>query len=202
MTTSSILLWYVPFIKVIQPLIQPESISTGRAVDRRWTQVLLLVYNILCTVASTYGLGQTQMIPPSDDESNALLLVNIAQSVININAVFIKLSIASFLLRLVPSNRTRKIILLLPVILMSIAVIVGMILLWFACTPIEYSWKLGIPGGYCNAEEEFLVALIGGLCIVLAEIFYASFPWYLIWPLQMPKREKILIGVCMSFGYL
>lgn len=165
-------------------------------------QVLLLLYNILCTVASTHGLGQVQTTPPTDDESYALLLVNIAQSVINMNAVLVKLSIACFLLRLVPSNRLHKVILLLPVTIMSIAVIVGMVLLWLACTPIEYSWKLGIPGGYCNAEEEFVVALIGGLCIVLTEVFYASFPWYLIWPLQMPKREKILIGVCMSFGYL
>lgn len=160
------------------------------------------MYNVLCTVASTYGLGQPLSSPPSDDQSYASFLVNIAQSVINVDALIVKLSIAIFLMRLVPSNRTLRIVLFMPVTIMGVLIIAGMIILWLACQPIEYSWKLGVPNGKCNGEEEFIVALIGGLSIVLAEVFYASFPWYLIWRLQMSKREKILIGTCMSFGFL
>lgn len=165
-------------------------------------KVLLLVYNVLCTVASSYGLGQPLSSPPTADQSYAQLLVNVAQSVINTDAVLVKLSVAAFLLRLVPSSRAQRAVLVVPAALMSVLIVAAMVALWFACTPVEYSWTLGVPGGHCNEEEEFVVGLAGGLSIVLAEIFYASYPWYLIWGLQMPKREKFMIGACMSFGYL
>lgn len=166
------------------------------------SKALLLVYNILCTVASAYGLGLPLSDPPTDDQSYAQLLVNVAQTTINMTAIFVKFSIATFLLRLVPTSRAHHIALLLPAAVMTVIIIVALVLLWLSCTPVEYSWNLNAPDGHCNGEEQFILGLLGGLSIVVAEVFYASYPWFLIWRLQMPRREKIMIGVCMSFGYL
>lgn len=157
---------------------------------------------MLLTVSSTFGLGQQQVGEFTYDNTRALLLINIGQSVINFTAVMVKLSIALFLVRIVASNRAHKILIIVPVTIMSILITVAVVTLWFSCTPISYSWNISTPGGHCNGDEQFVVALIGGLSIVLVELFYASFPWYLVRQLQMPRREKILVGSCMSFGYL
>lgn len=167
--------------------------------------MILLVYNILCTVSSSYGLGQPLSDPPSADQSFAQLLVNVAQCVITLDAVVVKTSIAVFLLRLVApvgGSRRHAAALLAPAALLGAILTASTTALWFACTPVSYSWTLGVPGGHCNGEEEFILGIVGGLSIVLAELFYASYPWYLIWRLQIPRREKFMIGICMSFGYL
>lgn len=117
-------------------------------------------------------------------------------------AILVKASIAIFLLRIVASERTHKIAVLAPVVIMSVVVMIALLCLWFSCTPISYSWDLSIPGGQCNGEEQFVVALVAGLSIVVVEVFYASFPWLLVRKLQMPRKEKILVGSCMSFGYM
>ncbi|KAF3764184.1 hypothetical protein M406DRAFT_258120 [Cryphonectria parasitica EP155] len=164
--------------------------------------ILLFVYNVLISVAATLGIGQLQTGPFTSDDSRALLLVNIAQSLIDAMAILVKVSIALFLLRIVASNRAHKIIIIVPAAIMSIIVAIALLCLWFSCTPISYSWDLSIPNGQCNGDEQFVVALLGGLSIILVEVLYASFPWYLVRKLQMPRREKILVGSCMSFGYL
>lgn len=193
----------VPRLRLKSPssLHQREKRKSGLADHLNRNKVLLLVYNVLCTVASAYGLGQPLSDPATSDQSFAQLLVNIAQCVININAIFVKLSIATFLLRLVSLSKGHTVILLAPAILMGAILLAATIALWFSCTPAWYPWTL-VPGGYCNGEEQFILGLLGGLSIVLAELFYASYPWYLIWNLQIPKREKFMIGVCMSLGYL
>lgn len=154
------------------------------------------------TVAAHYGLGRTMTDPASSDTSHALLLVNIGQTVTSVTVILVKISIAFFLLRIVGTNRGQSIAVIIPVTLMSIIVFVAAWVLWFACTPVSYSWDITVPGGHCNGVTEFWAALISGISIVVVEVFYASFPWYLVYGLQMPKREKILIGTSMSFGYM
>ena len=157
---------------------------------------------MLMTVATRFGLGQTMTDPASTDTSHALLLVNIGQTITSVTIVLVKISIAAFLLRIVSANRSQQIAVIVPVILMGIIVIAATFVLWFACTPVSYSWDVTVPGGHCNPVTEFVAALVSGSSIVIVEVFYASFPWYLIKGLQMPKREKILIGTSMSFGYM
>lgn len=160
------------------------------------------MYTVLMTVAACFGLGQTMTNPTSEATSHALLLVNIGQTLTFVMAILVKISIAIFLLRIVGTSRGRSIAVIIPVTVMGIIVFVAAWILWFACTPVSYSWDITVPGGHCNAATEFWAALVSGISIVAVEVFYASFPWYLIRGLQMPKREKILIGMSMSFGYM
>lgn len=155
---------------------------------------------MLVTVAATFGVGQVE--DDLETESKALLLINIAQTAVSLATIFVKLSIAIFLYRLVSSNRRQKIAVIVPVILLIIILLVAIGILWFTCTPISFGWDLTEGGGYCNGTLQFELLLTGGLAILLAEVFYASFSWYLIRGLQMPKTEKVVIGACMSIGYL
>lgn len=166
------------------------------------SQFCLLVYVTLVTVAARYGLGQEMTNPASEETSRALLLVNIGQSITTIAAITIKISIACFLLRIVGVNRTHQVAIILPVTLVALSVFIALWLLWFSCKPVSYSWDITVPGGHCDAVTQFWAGLVSGVMIVVVELWYASFPWYLIRGLQMPRREKILIGTSMSVSYM
>lgn len=156
---------------------------------------------MLVTVAATFGVGQ--VMEDLQAESQVLLLINIAQSVVTFATILVKLSIALFLYRLVASNRRQKVAVIVPIVAMAVVLVVAIGVLWFTCTPISYGWDLtNTNGGYCNLSLQFNLLLAGGLSILLVEVFYASFSWYLIHGLQMPKTEKVVIGACMSIGYL
>lgn len=153
------------------------------------------------TAAATHGLGQNVSLTPGD-QSRALLFVNIAQSILNLASITVKLSIAVFLYRLVSSNRPRKIAIIVPAVLLTLILLAAMAILWFSCTPLRYGWDWYVVGGHCDDSLQLIAVLTGGIAILVTEIFYASFAWFLIRGLQMPKTEKIVIGACMSIGYL
>lgn len=154
------------------------------------------------TVATRYGLGQQIMNPFSEETSRVLLLFVIGQTVLMCAVVTIKISIACFLLRIVGhTNRIHRIAIILPVALMSLSVLIMTLLLWFSCTPVSFAWDVTIPGR-CNDTLQFWSATVAGAMVLLVELWYASFPWYLIRGLQMPRREKILIGTSMSISYV
>ncbi|KAG6368837.1 hypothetical protein INS49_003053 [Diaporthe citri] len=143
----------------------------------------LLVYVILMTVAARYGLGQEMTNPASEETSRAQLLVNVGQTVTSVAAISIKISIACFLLRIVGVNTAQKVAIIIPVALMSLSVFIAIWLIWFSCKP-------------------FWAPLVSFVMILVVELWYASFPWYLIRGLEMPRREKILIGTSMSISYI
>lgn len=163
---------------------------------------MLLVYNILITVATRYGLGQPVTDIAAPHVTRAFLLVAIGQTVSFVAVIAIKASIACFLLRIVGNFTAKQFAIIIPVSVMSVVVFVSGWVQWFSCTPTSYAWDISIPGGRCDYERQFWASLFPGVTVVLVELWYASYPWYLIKGLQMPKREKILIGTSMSVGYL
>ncbi|KAJ4397469.1 hypothetical protein N0V93_001698 [Gnomoniopsis smithogilvyi] len=163
--------------------------------------LLLLLYTVLVTVSATFGVGRLQEDPEA--QSDAFLFVNISQTVVSLASIFVKLSIAIFLYRLVSSNRRQKFAIAIPTIILIGFLLATVCVLWFSCTPISYNWDVTSRGeGSCNDMLQFEMLLAGGLSIPAVEVFYASFSWYLIRGLQIPKTEKVVIGTCMSIGYL
>lgn len=128
--------------------------------------------------------------------------MGIAQTMTCVAISSIKISIACFLLKMVGQNRAHQVLIVLPVALMVLALFISTWILWFSCEPLNYAWELSIPGGHCDSPRQALAVLVAGSTIALVELWYASFPWYLIRGLRMPKREKILIGTSMSMSYM
>jgi cytochrome bd-type quinol oxidase subunit 2 len=38
--------------------------------------------------------------------------------------------------------------------------------------------------------------------LVIADVFFALFPWVMVWDLQMPRREKLTIAGSFSLGLM
>lgn len=77
-----------------------------------------------------------------------------------------------------------------------------MVAVWASCSPVQFAWDPSIEDGTCNLMLQGALAIVTGGWTVIVDLWYAAMPWYLLWKLQMPRREKILIGSCMSFGVL
>jgi hypothetical protein len=154
------------------------------------------------TVAARYGLGQEMTNPASTETSRAMLLINIGQATTCIAIISVKISIACFLLRIVGPHTAHQVAIILPVAIMSVATFIPAVLLWFSCQPVSYSWDITTPGGHCDPVAQFWEVVVPGAMIVLVEVWYASFPWYLTKRLQMPRREKILISTSMSVSFM
>lgn len=176
-------------------------VKTARCLLTHIAQAMLFIFNVLLTMASSHGLGQ-KTGTPYDDQTQAVLLINIAQSILNFATVTVKLSIAVFLYRLVSTDRLKRRLIIVPTVIMTFLVTAAEFVLWFSCTPIRYGWDWNVSGGFCNDYLQFVTVLVAGLAVLLIELYYATFSWYLIRGLQIPKLERTIIGVCMSTGYM
>jgi len=160
---------------------------------------LLLMYTICTTVAAHYGFGQNMFdIPVMDDLVNAILFEAVGQTFAVIGMAVAKWSLGLFLLRLVTEKWHKIAIWTMMLILMGASISVAVVF-WLQCSPPAYLYDRRIPGGYCYINT---TPVSYTLCIscVLADFFFAIFPWVFLWNLNMPKREKIVIAASLSLG--
>lgn len=161
---------------------------------------MLLFYCVAITIAAHYGFGQVlQDIPTASDIRKAILWEAVGQTVVVVAVWVSKTSLACFLLRLISNNPKHRIAIIIPSAALGISVSLAIIFFWLDCRPIAFLWDRSIPGGYCLATGNY-VSIVAGSISVFTDLWYAGFPWYLLWGMQMPPREKLLIQVSLSLG--
>lgn len=152
----------------------------------------------MITLSAKFGFGQNLSDIPLNDVAPGILYEVIGQTVLVVGTIVTKASLAIFLLRLV-SGRGHKLAILIPLGFLAAAVVVSLLVFWFSCTPTRYLWDRTIKGGHCTIDPG-PIATIAGAASVILDFWYAGFPWYMLWPLQMPPREKLLIGCSLGLG--
>lgn len=167
----------------------------------------LLIYDIMMTIASYYGFGQdmTEILAVKGTEkgmetiTKAILYSAIGQTVLVFGTALSKTSLALFLLRLVTTRRD-QVAIWVPNFFLTTAIIASLFVFWFSCVPVAYLWDRRLDGS-CPIDSGH-VATYAGCWSVIVDFFYAAFPWWLLWNLNMPRREKMIIGISMSLGVL
>ncbi|TGJ87869.1 hypothetical protein E0Z10_g894 [Xylaria hypoxylon] len=160
--------------------------------------MLFIIYNILLQLSAEYGFGRDiSEIDSQDDVNRAILYEIIGQTLLAIGNVFAKLSIGFFLSRLV-TKRSHKVAIWTPVILFGLLAMASTLVFWFSCQPIAYRWNRRISG-HCSIDPS-PAAVLAGTSSVFVDLWYSGFPWYLLYSINMPLREKIAIGSSMSLG--
>lgn len=155
----------------------------------------------MMTLAAKYGFGKDIVeITSRDDLSRAILYEAIGQTIMVTGTAVGKASLGLFLMRLV-IDKKHKIALAVPAIIFFMFVAVALLVFWFSCRPIAFLWDRMIPGGRAILNPG-PISMAAGVWSVIMDFWYAGFPWYLIWKLNMPRREKIVIGGSMSLGVL
>jgi len=116
--------------------------------------------------------------------------------------MFIKLSIAIFLLRIATEKRyiyTLKISIVI-VTTWSLAIFFFEI---FQCHPVQAQWDFTIQNSKCASGDSFVAAAYSiSVLTVVTDWMYAIMPIFMIWSIQMTTQKKITIGFVLSLGVL
>jgi hypothetical protein len=163
--------------------------------------VFLIIFTVFTTLAGTYGFGQTmEEIGSIDAVVQATLYECIGQGFAIVGMAIAKASLGFFLLRLV-TVAWHRIAIWSAMTLVMLASIAQVLCFWLSCVPLDYVYDRRIPGGYCPIDTRPTSYI---LCIstILVDFFFAIFPWIIVWPLNMPQREKYTIAGSMSLGLM
>lgn len=116
--------------------------------------------------------------------------------------MFVKLSIAIFLLRIAVQKRYTW----------MLKISMGILTVWslaifffqlFQCTPVQAQWDFRIPNSKCASSDSFVAATYAfSILTVLTDWFYAIIPIPMIWSVQMSMQKKLTVAFVLSLGIL
>ncbi|KAE9370760.1 hypothetical protein N431DRAFT_40454 [Stipitochalara longipes BDJ] len=114
----------------------------------------------------------------------------------------IKISVAFFLLRLVPSKAYKWFLYGMITFLIAFTLSSeGTIL--FSCVPIRASWDhAGEPNAKCFDNNLFTaIGMFNSVVNILTDVLFASLPVTVVWNLQVNMRTKLSLLAILSLGY-
>jgi hypothetical protein len=76
------------------------------------------------------------------------------------------------------------------------------IMLVLTCDPTEASWKVFDPTYEKNwkCADTRTSSFVAGVLAVVSDCYSLVLPWAMIWPLEMPRRQKLALNLVFSFG--
>lgn len=116
--------------------------------------------------------------------------------------MFIKLSIAIFLLRLAVERRYRWTLL---GSMFVVAVWSTVLFFWniFQCSPVQAQWEYTIPDLKCVTSEQIVSAAYAlSVMTIITDWLYALLPIPMIWNVRMTKQAKATVVVLLGLGIL
>ncbi|TPX06945.1 uncharacterized protein E0L32_011169 [Thyridium curvatum] len=146
------------------------------------------------------GIGRHNKALDQASEIDALKWQALATATYITNMMFIKLSIALFLLRLATAKRYKWILW----VSMSIIAIWSLVaFFWdvFQCNPVEAQWDFTIPNQTCVTPDQIVSAAYAlSVMTILSDWLYALLPIAMIWGVQMTKQAKITVSIVLGLG--
>ncbi|TVY83039.1 hypothetical protein LSUE1_G004301 [Lachnellula suecica] len=159
---------------------------------------------LVCVVGETHhGVGMFSAAI-SDSELVKLLHWQFFHSIIvTVGISLVKLSVAFFLLRLVPS-KAYKILLWCMIAFLVAFTISSAGTITFSCTPVSASWDLSLAlTARCFSRDTFTAIGMFNSCVnILTDVLFAILPIPMVWGLQVNKRTKATLTVILSLGIL
>jgi hypothetical protein len=116
--------------------------------------------------------------------------------------MFIKLSIAIFLLR-IAVKKIYVYILHASIITVSVWSVVIFFYDVFQCIPVQAQWNFTITGAKCVSGAQFVAAAYSiSVMSILTDWLYALLPIPMIWSVQMTNQAKVTVAFILSLGIL
>lgn len=75
-------------------------------------------------------------------------------------------------------------------------------MLLVTCNPTEASWKVFDPTYTKDWQcaDTRTSSFVAGVLAVVSDCYSLVLPWAMIWPLEMPRRQKLALNLVFSFG--
>lgn len=116
--------------------------------------------------------------------------------------LFIKLSIAIFLLRLSSETKYRYALWISAAIVFVWSTVLFIWNMFFQCTPIAAQWDYTLGGVCVGSDQVVSAALALSAMTILSDFFYALLPVPIIWRVKMSIQAKITVMAILSLGIL
>ncbi|KAL8402989.1 hypothetical protein RB594_008301 [Gaeumannomyces avenae] len=160
-------------------------------------------FTVSCTfilIGIPFGIGRHNKALSQRQEIEALKWQALATASYVSNMLFIKLSIAVFLLRLSGEKKYKYAIWASAAIVLVWSVV---LFFWniFQCSPVEAQWDYTIPGLKCVTSDQVVSAALAlSAMTVLSDFFYALLPVPIIWRVKMTKQAKLTVMLILGLG--
>lgn len=186
--------------------------------------MFFLPSNICLTIAVRHGYGRHlvafEAFPQSLDLNAVDLWSNILLAPDELAHGLPKLAVVAFLARLLNTGRRHRIFLWSLAISCQLGLLSNVVVLWAGCgDPVTAQrcwagyWPPRMVWGWCQLVRPMPLssspALIGAFfadrCAVfsaLAEIYLALYPTWVLWHLQLPRKQKITLSFALGLGWL
>ncbi|KAL3423127.1 hypothetical protein PVAG01_04874 [Phlyctema vagabunda] len=149
---------------------------------------------------NTLGLGHHIITFTAEQLKQFLFFWMLGQIVYIITTIVLKTCISVFLLRIAVSRMSRNIIYGTTGLYLLLGAFFGINII-VQCTPVSFQWDKSIAGGSCRSTSTFATAAyVNGAISATTDLFYALFPIYLIWNLQMDRSVKISVSLILGLG--
>ncbi|KAH6681321.1 hypothetical protein B0J14DRAFT_633068 [Halenospora varia] len=145
-------------------------------------------------VATNYGLGRHIEFQLAEWKKPFAIADLVASLAYSVSAMFVKLSLLAFYLRLSPNGMFRT----LTYAMMAVSAAFGVASVFAAglqCIPISMLWDPNQPG-HCTQVNTFYFA--NAAIHILTELLIYILPIHTFWKLHLPTRQKL--GLCGLMG--
>jgi hypothetical protein len=116
--------------------------------------------------------------------------------------MFIKLSIALFLLR-IAVKQPYIWILRISMVIVAVWSVAIWIFDFFQCIPVEAQWNYTIKNAKCVSGPSFVAAAYSiSVMTIISDWLYALLPIPMIWSVQMSFQTKATVAFILSLGIL
>ena len=118
-----------------------------------------------------------------------------------LSSMSIKASIGIMLLR-ISAKRSHLIVLWVTLAIIELYGAFFFFLFVFQCMPLQYFWTQYTGGsGHCIDTSITVAATYGYSAITCAgDLVYSILPYFMVWNLQMKKRERVLVIVILAMA--
>jgi hypothetical protein len=172
----------------------------------------------MTSVGTTYGIGRHRAEIPAEDYINAMKYEVIGQAFCIFNIAISKAAVAFFLLRIV-NKKWHKGVVWFILITNTIMATWTTIAVLIQCVPIERVWDISVPGNCwldfakvgitCSGTLSHLIRLKLSRAdtsypayAVAVDFVLALAPCFVIWELNMKKKDKLVTISGLSLGVL
>ncbi|RYP71459.1 hypothetical protein DL771_004826 [Monosporascus sp. 5C6A] len=160
--------------------------------------ILQIIFTALTHVSTGYGLGR--LFAEVGDPETYVTAVK-WELFAHVPAILMsgvsKCSVAVFLLRIIRNKLQIRLIWFFIGSTAFIAVFTSIVAI-VQCEPLEKGWNRTLIG-YCRFDFPKL-GLFTGTWYVVMDFAFAIFPWFVIWGLNMKRKEKITVACGLSLG--
>ncbi|CZT22221.1 uncharacterized protein RCC_08090 [Ramularia collo-cygni] len=194
----------VMFLRTIVRVFMTKSFgSDDYAMLAAWMSQLA---TFICWIGERpYANGKrSACITPHDYEMHARWQYCHSLFVI-IGLVLVKVSIALFLMRLVPPGKKWKHFLWASIVFLFCFLLACLGTLIWQCVPVQAAWDFSLraePGTTCWSNDTFAaIGLFNSAINCVTDFMFAMLPIPIIVKLQINVRTKVTLAVILSFGY-